>query len=115
MNYTTEQEKFWAGDFGDNYISRNSDEKILASNLALFGKILSDTEPIRSVLELGANIGLNLQAIKSLLPASELSAVEINAKAVEQLNNIEGIRVFHESILNFESSKTYEFVLLRVF
>ena len=32
-NYQTEQEKFWAGEFGTDYIDRNKGEKLLASNL----------------------------------------------------------------------------------
>ena len=40
MKYKTEQEEFWAGNFGDEYIQRNQGDKLLASNLALFSKAL---------------------------------------------------------------------------
>ena len=36
-----EQEKFWAGDFGNDYIKRNEDGKILAAKTAFFAKIIS--------------------------------------------------------------------------
>lgn len=39
--YTTPQEEFWAGAFGDAYIERNADEKLLALKTGLFAKILS--------------------------------------------------------------------------
>lgn len=39
--YSTPQEEFWAGAFGDAYIERNSDAQALASKTALFAKILS--------------------------------------------------------------------------
>ncbi|MCH7973662.1 MAG: pseudaminic acid biosynthesis-associated methylase, partial [Bacteroidetes bacterium] len=42
--YTTEQEKFWAGQFGDDYIDRNEGELWVAANTALFAKILTRTE-----------------------------------------------------------------------
>ena len=41
-NYLTEQENFWAGDFGNNYISRNKSENLLASNLNFFSTDLKD-------------------------------------------------------------------------
>jgi spore coat polysaccharide biosynthesis protein SpsF len=43
-NFRTEQERFWAGEFGDNYISRNDGAHIIASNIALFSKILERTD-----------------------------------------------------------------------
>ena len=36
--YTTDQENFWAGEFGTDYIGRNEGDKILASNLNFFLK-----------------------------------------------------------------------------
>ena len=30
MSFKTEQEKFWAGEFGDDYIGRNKSEEYLA-------------------------------------------------------------------------------------
>ena len=35
-NNQTEQEIFWSGDFGDEYIDRNQGEQLLASNLNFF-------------------------------------------------------------------------------
>ena len=56
----TAQEIFWEGDFGDDYINRNSD-KYRINN---FSKILLNNRiNINNVIEFGANIGLNLDAI----------------------------------------------------
>ena len=52
----TEQEDFWAGKFGDDYSLRNRGSLLLASNLALFSKILDRTNQIDSVLELGVTL-----------------------------------------------------------
>ncbi|MDR1616335.1 MAG: hypothetical protein LBR98_04925, partial [Syntrophomonadaceae bacterium] len=82
-NFKTKQESFWAGEFGDDYISRNSDKKLIAANINLFSKILEKTKNIKSIIEFGANIGNNIDAIKTLLPDCEFSAVEINQKAAD--------------------------------
>lgn len=36
--YKTEQELFWSGEFGDEYIIRNNSKNMLSSNIALFPK-----------------------------------------------------------------------------
>jgi len=76
MQYRTEQERFWAGKFGSDYIERNRSEAITASNLAFFSRALRRARRIDSCLEFGANIGLNLRAIRQLLPGASLSAIE---------------------------------------
>jgi len=88
MKFLTPQEEFWAGSFGNEYIDRNQSTQIVAANTALFSKILSRTSNIQTVIEFGSNIGLNLIAIKQLLPKAELSAIEINEKAVSILKKI---------------------------
>lgn len=40
--YKTEQENFWAGEFGEEYIQRNKGAQLLASNLSFFSKALSN-------------------------------------------------------------------------
>ena len=86
QKYVTEQENFWAGEFGNAYIKRNEDDKILAGKTAFFAKILSCIagENIRSCIEFGSNVGLNLMALRRLLPELSISAVEINEQAAAQ-------------------------------
>jgi pseudaminic acid biosynthesis-associated methylase len=91
-NDLTDQAKFWKGDFGDAYTDRNtSDAAQLRARTALWAKILDCMVggPPTSVLEVGANIGNNLQAIKSLIDA-RVTAVEPNEKARARMIN-EGI------------------------
>lgn len=111
MNFVTEQERFWAGDFGDQYIDRNSSPELIAGNTVLFAKILASTRGVHSILELGANIGLNLAALRWLLPNAHLSAVEINPKAAEILRQRGDIEVHQGSILEYRPSNSYDFVL----
>jgi pseudaminic acid biosynthesis-associated methylase len=113
MSYKTEQENFWSGDFGDEYTGRNRGEASIASNTALFSRILKSTNSISSVIEFGANVGLNLDAIKRLLPEARLSGIEINEKAVIQLKEIENIKVYHSSILDFQPEEKRDLVLIK--
>jgi len=113
MSYKTEQEYFWAGEFGDKYIGRNQGDSTVASNTALFTRILSSTNSISSIIEFGANIGLNLEAIQRVLPNAELSAIEINEKAVLKLKEIQNIRIYHSSILDFEPDEDRDLVLIK--
>ena len=81
MNHTTEQEKFWAGEFGNQYLERNRGEALVRSDVALFTRILGATEGVRSVMEFGCNVGLNLQALHRIDNTLQLSAYEINPNA----------------------------------
>jgi hypothetical protein len=73
--FQTEQEKFWAGNFGDEYNKRNADKELIAGNLYLFSELFKKMVGIKSLIEFGANIGLNLVAIKKLkFPLSGLTA-----------------------------------------
>lgn len=111
--YKTEQESFWAGEFGDEYTSRNSGIDPVASNIALFAKILRRTGTVGSVIEFGANIGLNLKAMRYLLPNANFSAVEINQKAAEKLKQLGYIKVYHQSVFDFTPDRKFNFVLVK--
>ena len=101
--YKTEQESFWAGEFGNNYILRNKEKEILASNINLFSNVIKRTTDVNSVIEFGANIGLNLLAIKNILPNVDISGVEINQEAFKDLIKICGKKnTYLDSILNFK-------------
>ncbi len=112
-SFKTAQEKFWAGKFGDDYINRNFDAKIIAGNISMFSKVLKNTKDINSIIEYGPNIGLNLIALKTLIPQSKLSGVEINEKAVKILSENKDIKVYHKSILEFKSAAKWDFVLVK--
>ena len=111
MQYQTPQEEFWAGEFGDEYVERGKDARYVASDTAFFAELLRKTSGVESVLELGANVGLNLRAIRNLMPSARLSAVEINAKAVQHLEKISGVNVHNQSIFEFTPSSSVEPVL----
>jgi len=112
--FKTEQENFWAGDFGNEYIKRNKENSIILSDLVLFTDIIKNTRDVSSIIEFGSNIGLNLMALKVLKPDAEISAIEINKNAIEILkNNIENIQVYNQSILEYQPDKKRDFVLIK--
>lgn len=112
--FQTEQEHFWATDFGNEYVARNKGANIIASNLALFAKILVRTQQIDSIIEFGSNIGLNLIALNQLLPKAHLAAVEINQTAATELQqNLPQVQLFQQSILNFIPEHTFDLVLIK--
>ena len=68
----------WRGDFGAAYTKRNAADEIKCQRAArAFASIFShiDGAMPRSILEVGANVGINLRAIKRICDAT-LSAVE---------------------------------------
>lgn len=107
-DFQTEQEAFWAGEFGDHYIGRNPGAKEMGARLALFARIMARTSGVVSALELGANIGNNLKVLHQMFPALELAAVEINGKAVSALQDWGKARVFHDSLLDFKPDRQYD-------
>ncbi len=111
--YKTEQEGFWAGEFGDEYAGRNQGLPIIAGNLALFSRVLERTLAVRSAIEFGANVGMNLAALRTLVPGIELSAIEINLKAVDALEKQGGIKIYSQSILDFQPDYARDFVLIK--
>ena len=108
---STDQERFWAGTFGDEYAERNSGARWLPADIALFSRILRSAGEVSSVIEFGANIGLNLQAIRTLRPEIHLAAVEINASAVSRLEQLGLDEVHHQSMLGFKPGRTYDLAL----
>ena len=114
MHYKTEQENFWAGRFGTEYIQRNNSDKLLASNLAFFAKALKAVNNIESCIEFGANIGMNLKALKLLYPNKEFYGIEINTDAVDELSKtIPRSNIYCKSILDFDDKNKYDIVLVK--
>lgn len=114
MSYKTEQEEFWAGSFGDDYIARNEGNELLASNLNFFTKALRSTSKLNSVIEFGANIGMNLRALKLLYPNQEQFGIEINEKAATELKSFLGDdRVFNQSIFDFKMDTKVSLSLIK--
>jgi spore coat polysaccharide biosynthesis protein SpsF len=112
--YKTEQEKFWANEFGTEYIERNQGEQLLASNLNFFTKALQHVGRIESCIEFGANIGMNLKALKLLYPSIKLNAIEINENAANILGNFIGKdKVYNGSIFEYNIESKVQLSLIK--
>jgi spore coat polysaccharide biosynthesis protein SpsF len=112
--FKTEQEAFWAGQFGDDYIDRNKGAALLASNLDFFVKALKQARQLTSCIEFGANIGMNLKALRLLFPAIDAHGIEINPTAAQQLRQaIPAENVYPASILDFQPTRTWDLTLIK--
>ncbi len=115
MSLKTEQEEFWASnEWGSEYIKRNSYDRV-KNNINFFSKVLDRTHNINSVIEFGANIGLNLLALNQLLPSAKYSAIEINKEACTSLEKLNFLDTIHnESIFDFECKEKRDLVFTKV-
>ena len=96
----SDQEKFWKGRFGDNYINRNQ----ISNRHLVIGKDLVDNRVyIKSAIELGPNIGLNLDGLKRIFPEIKTFGVEINKKAFSILKK--NIHVLIDQLLILNQKK----------
>jgi len=114
MSYKTDQEKFWAGEFGNEYIGRNISDEYLASNLNFFSKAFNQINRPMSLIEFGANVGMNLKAIKLLFPSIKLYGIEINELAAKELSELIGAEnVYTGSVLDYEPLKKFDVSLIK--
>lgn len=108
----TDQEKAWAGVHGDEYNRRSPGNEM--ANYHLFKKALFSAGHIESVVELGAGQGANIRALARLLPGCDFAAVELNQVAANVLGNTTPCsRVFNQSVLDWEPSRTWDLALTK--
>jgi len=112
--FKTEQESFWAGEFGTEYTKRNRGAELLASNIAFFSQALRSAHKPKDCIEFGANVGMNLKALRLLYPQQEQFAIEINEAAVAELRTLlPPENIFHTSVLDYSAQQQYELVLVK--
>jgi pseudaminic acid biosynthesis-associated methylase len=111
VEYKTEQEKFWAEEFGDEYSQRNT--SIIKSNINFFSKVFSRVDNVNSVIEFGSNIGMNLHALNTISNL-EISAIEINKTAVNELQKLDFLKkVYNESLLDINLDKKFDMTFIK--
>jgi pseudaminic acid biosynthesis-associated methylase len=76
-------EYLWAGDFGDSYTERNL--KAGKGRQRFWSRILKEYSVGQSVLEVGCNVGANLQCFCELLDPRMVYGVDINESALAKL------------------------------
>jgi pseudaminic acid biosynthesis-associated methylase len=75
-------EALWAGRFGDEYVDRNIGA--YEERRAYWTSLLAAIQPER-VLEVGCNVGGNLQWIAESVPANGITGIDVNHKALTRL------------------------------
>ncbi|MEE2526203.1 pseudaminic acid biosynthesis-associated methylase [Hyphobacterium sp. HN65] len=113
MSYKTEQEAFWAGQFGDEYRERCSLEpELVAARTTCMAHMLRKAAPVGSAFEIGCNIGLNLMALNRVSPAIEIEAIEINAESARLANELGVAKVENASVLEYLPQRTYDLTMI---
>lgn len=105
-NYNNEQEKFWAEDYNQEYIRKNSNFDHKLGSIG-WSKMLStiSAENLNSYLECGCNIGRNIEQIKILYPHLKPSVLDVNLNALEYAKKKYAFeKVFHGSIIDCDFS-----------
>ncbi|OUC13625.1 MAG: hypothetical protein B0A82_16370 [Alkalinema sp. CACIAM 70d] len=108
MRVITEQEQFWAGEFGNEYTHRNQIDA--EHRQPFFRQILQQTPNVKTLCELGANRGHNLAAIASIHPEIHLTGVEINPTALAELQKVCGSGAIQSSIQEFQPKQSFDLV-----
>ena len=81
MAYNSDQEKFWAEQYADDYI-KNNEAFDHALGAQAWQMMLAKTEGnISSLLECGCNIGRNIEQLNRVIPKSKKSIIEISEPA----------------------------------
>ena len=91
-----EQEQFWAGEFGDSYTQRNRINWL--QRVPFWTGILYLTGA-NTVLEVGANVGWNLLALRIVKPSIFMHGIDVNEGAVKQARSMELNVVYSETII----------------
>ncbi len=90
---TTRLERLWSGEFGDAYVDRNLTAYGARGGFWLH---LLDRYPCESVLEVGCNVGGNLQWIAQRVDPGHVHGVDVNDKALAMLRQrVPGAHAVH--------------------
>jgi pseudaminic acid biosynthesis-associated methylase len=77
-------EALWSGEFGDDYVERNL--RAYNERGAFWTSLLAKLHPER-VLEVGSNVGGNLQWVAQGVSPGRVVGVDVNGKALEELRH----------------------------
>ena len=110
---SSEQEKFWQGKFGNEYIQRANTHALYKSDLKLFNDIFKLTGQIKTVLEFGCNKGLNLKAINNINSSIKVTGIEINKKAAAEAKKNIKANIIEDSIFNVNLDYKFDLVFTK--
>jgi pseudaminic acid biosynthesis-associated methylase len=82
-----EQEKFWATEYADEYLRKNSKFDFERGVKAWRTMLRNATTPISSLLECGSNIGRNIGFLEEVLPEASKSIIELSPVAFKEVTS----------------------------
>lgn len=86
-------ERLWAGEFGNAYVDRNADAGARRGDW--WRELLERLRPA-TALEIGCNIGGNLQWVAEVLGARNVTGIDVNEKALARLRErLPGVHAVH--------------------
>ena len=109
-----DNEKYWAGPEGSAYTDNN--RGLIENNVRMFRRALAEVRhlSIGSVLELGANRGEAIEAMRFIFGRDrEYHAIEINTYAADILDRIGYVHVHRQSVIDWEPRRTFDLVFTR--
>lgn len=98
-----EQEKTWAGEFGNEYTTRNRVD--WWARVPFWARIMTIAKS-RSVFEFGCNAGWNLLAIRALGFPAELTGCDVNPRAIAEARSY-GLQTFVGSPSSYPDHHRY--------
>jgi pseudaminic acid biosynthesis-associated methylase len=75
-------ESLWSGSFGEQYVERN---RAAGSGRGPFWEGFLDRHPVERVLEVGCNLGGNLEWISNRMAPRNVYGLDINERALQEL------------------------------
>jgi len=117
----TNQMQFWGGNHGNSYADRNPQSRAEFDALYIrdYGvtrrelneRFLKDLDRDLKILEVGANIGLQLETLR-LMGFKNLSGIELNAYAIEKANKLHpNLRIIQGSAFDLPfKDREFDFV-----
>lgn len=107
------EEKFWKGQFGNDYTARNIN--LVENNYQMFKKIFelkTLSEDIKSIIEFGCGTAMNLQALQRIFPNAVYEGWEINNTAIQSVANLnKNINIIPMSMLDCDYKNRFDLVL----
>ena len=81
MSINTETLNFWKEEYRDDYMKKNA-EFDSALGVEAWNLMLKNTQSISSIVECGCNIGRNIDFLKQINRDYDISAIDVNEKAI---------------------------------
>jgi pseudaminic acid biosynthesis-associated methylase len=79
----TRLEQLWSGEFGNDYVDRN--RMASAGRYEFWAALIRDLPEVKTILEVGCNVGANLRWLADLRRPQDVYGIDINVKALNEL------------------------------